>query len=210
MANLITELIPDQPFQIIQDRIGEILLEELTAQHVLQDLDSSFELFVERIMPYGESEDVVITIACREQDNQEYTQRNSQGHYLYFVDIFCGGVEGGNMSMSENVRLKLFKYVGIVKYILNSGKYPTLGFPRGLIGNKHVKKVTFDTDYSNWGNHSNADAVGIRFCRILFSVTALEENLLWGGDGTALTPLAGNDSVVYTSTDKGTQLTFNN
>jgi len=205
MANLITEIIPDQPFQIIQNRVGEILLEEITAQHVLQSLESSFEVFVERIHPYDVSEDVVITLACREQDNQEYTQQSSHGQNLYFIDIFCGGIESADRSLSEDVRLKLFKYVGIVKYILNSGKYPTLGFPRGLIGNKHVKKVTFDTDYSNWGNHSNYDGSGIRFCRILFLVTAREETQLWEG-----IPLQGNDSVVYTGTNKGTQLTFNN
>ena len=205
MASIITELIPDQPFQIIQNRIGEILLEEITAQHTLQNLDSSFAFFVERISPYDVSEDVVITIACREQDNQEYTQQSSQGQNMYFVDIFCGGIENGNQSISENVRLKLFKYVGIVKYILNSGKYPTLGLPRGLIGNRHVKKVTFDTDYSNWGNHSNYDGSGIRFCRIIYLVTAREETQLWEG-----IPLQGNDSVVYTGTNKGTQLTFNN
>lgn len=205
MASIITELIPDQPFQIIQNRIGEILLEEITAQHTLQNLDSSFAFFVERISPPDVSEDVVITIACREQDNQEYTQQSSQGQNMYFIDIYCVGIENGNQSMSENVRLKLFKYVGIVKYILNSGKYPTLGLPRGLIGNRHVKKVTFDTDYSNWGNHSNYDGSGIRFCRIIYLVTAREETQLWEG-----IPLQGNDSVVYTGTNKGTQLTFNN
>lgn len=205
MANLITELIPDQPFQIIQNRIGEILMEEITAQHSLQNLDSDFTFFIERIKPYSEKEDVVITLACREQDNQEYTQRNSQVQNIYFIDIFTGGIEGNNMSLAENVRLKLFKYVGIVKYILNSGKYPTLGFAPGLIGNKHVQKITFDTDYSNWGNHSNYDGSGIRFCRIIFMVKAQESTELWQG-----IPLQGNDSIVYTGTEKGTKLTFNN
>jgi len=205
MASIITELIPDQPFEIIQNRLGEILLEEITAQHTLQNLDSEFEFFIERIKPYDTSEDVVITLACREQDNMEYTQRSSQGQNMYFIDVFTGGIEIGNESISENVRRKLFKYVGIIKYILNSGKYPTLGFPPGLIGNKHVKKVTFDTDYSNWGNHSNYDGSGIRFCRIIFMVTALETTELWQG-----IPLQGNDSILYTGTNKGTQLTFNN
>jgi len=205
MASIITELITDQPFEIIENRIGEILLEEITAQHALQNLDSEFEFFIERISPYDTSEDVVITLACREQDNMEYTQMSSQGQNMYFIDVFTGGIESGNESMSENVRRKLFKYVGIIKYILNSGKYPTLGFPPGLIANKHVKKVTFDTDYSNWGNHSNYDGSGIRFCRIIFMVTAKETTELWQG-----IPLQGNDSIVYTGTNKGTQLTFNN
>lgn len=205
MANLITELIPDQPFQVIQNKIAEMLKDEIHAQHVLQDLDSEFEVFVERISPYDTSEDVMISIICREQDNMEYTQRNSQAQNMYFIDIFTGGIEVGNETMSENVRRKLFKYVGIIKYILNSGKYPTLGLPPGLIGNRHVKKVTFDTDYSNWGNHTNYDASGIRFCRIIYLVTALEDTKAWEG-----IPLQGNDSFVYKGTNKGTKLIFNN
>lgn len=205
MANLITELIPDQPFEIIQSRIAEILHDEITAQHALQNLDSSFKVFLERISPYDSSEDVMISIACREHDNMEYTPRSSQVDNMYFIDIFTGGIESGSETMSDNVRRKLFKYVGIVKYILNSGKYPTLGLPKGLIGNKHVKKVTFDTDYSNWGNHSNYDGSGIRFCRIIFLVRAMENTELWTG-----IPIQGNDTLVYLGTDKGTQLTFNN
>jgi len=51
MENIITEQIPDQPFQIIQNRIAEILLEEITAQHELQELDSSFDFFISSISP---------------------------------------------------------------------------------------------------------------------------------------------------------------
>lgn len=205
MSSVVTELIPDSPFQIIQNRIAEILFEELTAQHSLQNLDSDFEFFVERIHPYDTSEDVVVTIACKEQENFEYTQINSQATITYFVDIFTGGVESSSQSLAENVRLKLFKYVSMVKYILNSAKYQTLGFKNGLVRNRHIKKTTFDTDYSNWGNHSNYDGSGIRFCRLIYSVTTIENTEAWQG-----IPLQGNDSILMVGTDKGTQLKFNN
>ena len=61
MASIITELIPDQPFEIIQNRIGEILLEEITAQHSLQNLDSLFKVFIERILIERESD--ILTIS---------------------------------------------------------------------------------------------------------------------------------------------------
>lgn len=191
MDAIITELIQDQPFQIIQNRIAEILAVEITNQKALQGLDSDFEVYVERIEPYASTEDVLITISSKQQENVEYTQSQSKTENLYFIDIFAGGIENGNQSLSENVRLKLFKYVGLVKYILNSGKYDTLGFPKGLIMNRHIKRITFDTEYSNWGNHSNYDAMGIRFCRLIYMVTAIESTENWEG-----IPLQGNTTKI--------------
>lgn len=191
MSAIITELIQDQPFQIIQNRIAEILAVEITNQKALQGLDSDFEVYVERIEPYASTEDVLITISSKQQENVEYTQSQSKTENLYFIDIFAGGIESGDQSLSENVRLKLFKYVGLVKYILNSGKYDTLGFPRGLITNRHIKRITFDTEYSNWGNHSNYDASGIRFCRLIYMVTAIESTENWEG-----IPLQGNTTTI--------------
>lgn len=191
MDAIITELIQDLPYQIIQNRIAEILFTEILNQKTLQGVDGDFELFVERIEPYSSTEDVMISIASKQQENVEYTQRQSKTENLYFVDIFAGGIENNDQSLSENVREKIFKYVGWIKYILNSGKYDTLGFPRGLIMNRHVKKVVFDTEYSNWGNHSNYDAMGVRFCRILYSVTAIESTEAWTG-----IPLLGNNTII--------------
>jgi len=167
---IITEVIPDQAFLIVQNKIAEILLDEITNQNNIQSLDSEFKFYKERINPYDKSEDVSISIAFREGDYDEYSQKQVQGQYMYFIDIFAGGIESDDETLSANVANKLFKYCGIVRYILSSGKYPTLGLPLGLIGNKQIKKVTFDTDYSNWGNHSNYDGSGIRFCRIIFLV----------------------------------------
>lgn len=203
---IITEVIPDQAFLIVQNKIAEILLDEITNQNNIQSLDSEFKFYKERINPYDKSEDVSISIAFREGDYDEYSQKQVQGQYMYFIDIFAGGIESDDETLSANVANKLFKYCGIVRYILSSGKYPTLGLPLGLIGNKQIKKVTFDTDYSNWGNHSNYDGSGIRFCRIIFLVKAIESQKLWEG-----IPLEGNDTVFYyEQTAKGTQLKFNN
>ncbi len=63
-----------------------------------------------------------------------------------------------------------------------------------------------DTDYSNFGNHSNYDGAYIRFARFWYDVRVQENQALWEG-----TPLEGNDTkFTYENTDKGTLLTFNN
>lgn len=206
MAALITEQIPDPSFLTIQNKIAEILLLEITNQHTMQSLDSVFEIYTERIEPYDKSEDVMISIAMREGDYDEFSNASEQEQNMYFIDVFCGGIESDQKSLSIDVRDKLFKYVGMIRYILSSAKYRTLGFPPGLIGNRYIKKITFDTDYSNWGNHSNYDANGIRFCRIYYLVKTVESTEAWSG-----IEFQGNDTVInYETSDKGIKLVFNN
>jgi hypothetical protein len=203
---VITEIIPAQGFEIVQNRIGEILIEEISNQIDLQNLSDSVEVFVERIEPFDKSEDVMISVAFKEGEYEGQTTSDSQGYYTYFIDLFVTGKGIGNESPSTNARNKLFKYIGMIRYILMSGKLQTLGFVPGLIGGKTIKKIMLDTDYSNFGNHSNYDGAFIRFCRIYFTVRVQESQLLFEG-----IPLQGNNTnITYETTNKGTKVIFNN
>lgn len=206
MAVIITEPIGVQGFEVVANRIGSILLEELTAQMTLQGFTENLEVFNERIEPFDKSQDVMVTIAFREADYVGQTTRDSQGEYLYFIDVFASGMGIAGTAPSIIAKNKLFRYLGLVRYILSSGKYLTLAFPRGLIGGKYIEKITLDTDYSNFGNHSNYDGSYIRFARIIYRVRVQENQLLWEG-----IPLAGNTTgVSLENTDQGTQFIFNN
>ena len=203
---VITEIIPAQGFEIVQNRIGEILIEEISNQIDLQNLSDSVEVFVERIEPFDKSEDVMISVAFKEGEYEGQTTSDSQGYYTYFIDLFVTGKGIGDESPSTNSRNKLFKYIGMIRYILMSGKLQTLGFVPGLIGGKTIKKIMLDTDYSNFGNHSNYDGAFIRFCRIYFTVRVQESQLLFEG-----IPLQGNNTnITYETTNKGTKVIFNN
>lgn len=206
MASILTEIIPPQAFEIIENRIGAILVAEIAKQQALQGLTEHVGVFIERIEPFDQSEEVMLTLSFYDGDYHGYTQRDVQGEYMYFLDLYATGMGVGTETPSINSKNKIFKYAGMLRYILSSGKYPTLGFPPGLIGNKHVKKITFDVNYSNFGNHTNYDGAYIRFCRIVFMVKAHENQELWQG-----IPLMGNDTnITYENTPKGIQLKFNN
>ena len=125
---------------------------------------------------------------------------------MYFVDLFVCGKGVGDEPPSINAKNKLFRYLGLIRYILSSGKIPTLGFPFGFIGGKWIKKITIDTDYSNFGNHSNYDGSFIRFARVIFMVRVQENQELWDG-----VLLEGNTTTINTTdTQNGIQLIFNN
>lgn len=202
----ITESIGTQGFELVDNRIAEILVEEIANQQALQSYDDDVAVFSERIIPFDKSEDVAITVAFREADYDGFTTKDSQGNCIYFIDIFTSGVGDSEVTASESARLKLFRYIGLIRYILSSGKFLTLGFPPGLIGGKYLKKITLDTDYSNFGNHSNYDGSNIRFARIMFVVRVQENQLLW--DGVALQ--GNNSKITYENSLYGTKLIFNN
>ena len=88
---VITEAIPQQGFDIVQNRIAEILVEEITNQIAVQELTDEVNVFVERIEPFDKSEDVVIMVYLKEGDYDGYTQRDTQGTNMYFIDVYAGG-----------------------------------------------------------------------------------------------------------------------
>lgn len=203
---VITEIIGAQGFDLVANRIAEILTEEISNQVTIQNFDETVEVFLERIEPFDKSEDVMISVALREDDFEGYNPQDVQGNCMYFIDLFCSGYGQGEIAPSIISKNKMYRYAGLIRYILSSNKLNTLGFPYGLIGGKYIKKFLVDTDYSNFGNHSNYDGAYIRFCRFIYIVRVQENQKLWEG-----VALAGNDTnITYENTDLGTKLIFNN
>lgn len=203
---IITESIPLQGFGLVANRIAEILIEEIANQVEIQGFQENVEVWLERIEPMDKSEDVMISVAFKEDDFEGYTQSSSSGNCMYFIDLFCSGYGQDEVLPSIVSKTKLYRYLSLIRYILSSGKMPTLLFERGLISTKHIKKIMVDTDYSNFGNHSNYDASYIRFARVIFIVGVYENQQLWEGQ-----PLLGNNSKInYENTSKGVKLIFNN
>lgn len=203
---ILTEQIGPSGFEKTANRIAEILTVEISHQIAIQNFDDNVEFFLERIEPFDKSEDVMISVALRENDFEGYNARDVQGNCMFFIDLFCSGYGKGDIAPSTVSKTKMYRYAGLIRYILSSGKLPTLGFPPGFIGGKYIKKFMVDTDYSNFGNHSNYDGSFIRFCRFVYIVRVQENQLLWEG-----IPLHGNDTgIIYENSEKGTQLIFNN
>jgi len=203
---IFTEHIAEQGFQKVANRIGEILIEEIANQQTIQSFEEDVEIYLELQEPFDKSQDVVISVDFKMADYGNYTTRDSQGNCTYYIDLWCCGMGIGDVPASTVAKNKLYRYLGIIRYILSSGKIQTLGFPNGLIGGKYVEKIVVDNDYSNHERHSNQDGSYIRFARVIYSVRVQENQLLWDG-----IPLQGNNTnITYEDTPQGTQILFNN
>lgn len=202
MTPIITEIIPKQGFEIVLDRIHDILDVELLNQKTLQEFESEFEVFKERQEAYDNSEAVVIIVSLSNIAYAGKTQKDSQGGTDYFIDVYANGIESTDKTGNEDSRLKLHLFVGMIRYILDSTKYQTLGFDYSLnlIGGKYITGIQFPDNYDN------QDASFNRFARITLNVRIQESQQAWDA-----IQLLGNDTTVkLDETEKGFKLTQTN
>jgi hypothetical protein len=186
---ILNETIGVAGFEKVSNRIAEILAEEIGNQKDIQGFEEDVQVFIERIQPFQTSEDVSIQVYLKGGTYDGQNVRDVQGEYLYYIDLYTSALQKGNVDASVVSKNKNYRYLGLIRYILSSGKIPTLGFPPGLIGGKYVKSISQDLEFSNFG-----------------SVRVQENQALWDG-----IPLEGNDSTfTYEATDKGTKVVFNN
>lgn len=203
---ILNEIIGEQGFEKVSNRIAEILSEEISNQIDLQGFEDNVNVYIERIQPFQRSEDVSIQVYFKGGTYDGYTNSDAQGEYLYYIDLYTSALQEGDVDASIISKNKSYRYLGLIRYILSSGKIPTLGFPMGLIGGKYVKNIMQDLEFSNFGSDPSLDASNIRFSRVIFAVRVQENQALWDG-----IPLQGSDTTItYENTPNGTRVIFNN
>ena len=147
---MIKELIPSQNFEIVRDSIGFLLSQEINSQKQKQNsrFTEDVNVFLERTTPIDNSEEVVINVNLASSDFNNKTQKDSQGKTFFNIDIYSKGAASSIESGSLNSSLKLHKYIGLVRYILQHTEYKTLGLPSGFIGGTNFENFTI-MEYSN-------------------------------------------------------------
>lgn len=203
---VLNELIQPSGFEKVANRITEILSEEIANQKELQGFTEDVEVFIERIEPFQRSQDVSIQVYFKGVVYNGQTPQNSQGECQYYIDLYTSSQGKGNIDASVISKNKNYRYLGLIRYILSSGKLATLGFPMGLIGGKYVQSISQDIEFANFGAEPSNDGSFVRFARVLFIVKVNENQALWNG-----IPLTGSDTkFTYENTNKGTKVIFNN
>lgn len=195
----ITEQIPEQSFELITKQLGAIMLLELNNQNDLSNAGYDLGIFLERIEPIDKSEDVVINVSLNSINYDEHNEFEVHGAHTFNLDVYSFGIESIDQTASTNVRIKVQRVLGWIRYILSSTKLKTLGFEPGLICGTYVQSVNFDDTYYR------EDSSMTRMARLVFSVRAFEVQ-----NPDENTDFQLNDtSIKIDSTDKGYKLIFN-
>lgn len=199
MSAKITEIIAEQSFEILTKEVGAILLLELENQKTLQNYDIDLGIFIERMIPISDSEDVVVNVFLNNVGYDNQNEFESQGTHTFNIDVYTFGVDSVDESANTNVMLKLQKITGWIRYILSSTKYKTLGFSPGLVGGTYLNSISFDDSFGK------EDGAMVRMSRLVFSVRASEFQ-----NSDDILEFTGNDTTVKLDlTEKGYKLIFN-
>lgn len=176
MAILITELIPQQGFEVALYKTALILFDELTNQKTAHENMPDFSVFVERMTPYDKSENVMINVTSSNIGFGSFSESSSQGKVDFNIEVYSPlehtSINANNLNTKS---FTLHKVSGLIRYILQSTKYNRLDLPLGLVAGTYVESIQFFDDFNN------RDGANIRVATVGFSVRVMENQQLWNG-----------------------------
>ena len=187
MAKILTQ-IPEQNFELIRDKIKDILTDELDGQTYTQDVS----VFSERFIPFDKTELPAINVSFDSVPYDRHDQKSRHGENQYYIDIVVNKVHTETEQGDVQASLKLQRITGIIAYILSSPEYRFLDFDPGTVQSRWVEGI-------NIGRLQDQDALHTIVSRITFKVRASESV-------GSLTGVAGevySSQVKLDNTDKG-------
>ena len=167
----ITLPIQTQSFELVRDRIGEILADELPEQAILiGDTDLNATVFRERFVPMSSTELPAVNVYLARGEYNKLTNINQDGVYSYNIDVYTSAATTNDERGDSLAMVKLQKLMGVVHGILSHQAYLTLGFAPGLIGHRSVKGLAIQQP------GKGKDAESVVMGRLMFDVKAADVN----------------------------------
>lgn len=146
----ITAAIPQHNYELVRDRICQILADELPNQATL--LGAGYEyigapVWMERTVAVDKVELSVVNVYLNriDYDHKDYSGHRS-GICTYYIDVYANSKyeeqqDGTLMPADELAGVRMQRLCGIVQYILDNPVYKTLDFQPAHIGQLHVANL---------------------------------------------------------------------
>jgi len=160
----IPTIIPIQNFELVRDRVHEILSDELANQFVLSAVnDNNAKVFLERTVPVDHSELPLVNVSLARSTLETQVVINTDQVLIFNIDVYHGSKSTDTDNGDTLAILKLHRLLGICRAILENPRYKTLGFNSPFIMNRVVTAM----DIAEEGKQ---DAASIAMGRLTFSV----------------------------------------
>ncbi len=185
--SLIKSIIPPQNFELVRDRIGAILAEELAGQVILSDnMDLDVDVYVERFVRVNHSEMPVVNVLLARGEFAGQTAIQADGTQRYNVDVYTSakakeGQDGDSMAM-----IKLQRLLGVCRAIIEDPQYLTLGFAPPSIMFRHVESIGV-IDPPGKEEDATSSVIGRMVIVVkVGEVPVLKDGVAWVGSDTVM------------------------
>lgn len=200
---MIAQIVPPQNFELVRDRIANVLRDEYVSQSGLMntavpnsgDYLATVVVDVELKKPIDKVEVPTVIVSLVEDTFSNKDMRSMDGNVFYAIDIYTSAKQKGSVPGDKAANLRLQKLAGLTRYILSDAIYKTLLFAPGIIGNTMVNSFQVAEM-----NPSDADSQAMG--RMSFSVKMIENNTLLNAppvSGVQTTQQIENTSLGYLS-----------
>jgi len=166
---LINTIIPKQNFELVRDRIGEILADELANQFTLSgDAEINAKVFLERFLPIDKTSLPSVNVMLSRGNYENHTTIQSVGNYSYFIDVYTRAKTSVTSNGDSLSLIRLQRLLGVCKAILENPKYKTLAFVPPYLNHTSIESIEVAEP------RNNQDASSVMMGRLTFNVVVRE------------------------------------
>lgn len=140
----ITQAIPSQAFEVIRNRIGEIIANEFTAQKVITPSWVKPTVWVERYYAFDSETElpaVNVTFSGGSYLNENIVR--SQAEYIYNINVSTASPSTSTANGDKLALLQMQKIVGMIRAILMNPIYVKLGYANnaGIVISRRIESI---------------------------------------------------------------------
>lgn len=193
MSSQINKLIGTQAFEVIRDRIAQILAIELENQVVnFGNYDADVDVWIERFQAFDKTELPAVNVTFAPAEFSGKSAPQNDGSYTFNIDCYYNAKSDNDTDGATIAMLKLQRLLGVCRSIMDNPAYLKLGFSTPFI--MSVKCTSMAVKEPTAG-----DALTTMMGRLVYAVKASEVTPLLDGEA-----FSGFDTIVKISnTDKG-------
>jgi len=194
MSKILTE-ITAQRFELIRDRIAEIITDELNGQFIITSNSLfSAKVWLERFIPFDKTELPAVNIYFNGSNFDSQTPISSKSNNNYNIECSVSAKDTDSDAGDILANKKCHKLIGAIRYILENPNYLELDFtnPRfvfsTIVNNINISQPT-----------NNSDGTFSVSAQIIFNVVSEELN----GELSAIEAEKYTTTMKLNETEKG-------
>jgi hypothetical protein len=151
------EAIPPRSFELIRNRILDILIDEISYQQEITYDNATILFCLERSVPFNVNELAVINVSFAEGGYQNKNVSESLGTYTYNIDVHLKANASAEYEDPDSLAtIMMHSLIGKCKAILANPQYNTLGYvPGAVVFNVNCSDIKI-AEQSKQDMHSSA------------------------------------------------------